>query len=94
MGQPIILYREDGSELTVYGEAQKQVELAAGALLDKPTAKTKTPVGLPADFPAADVLTKAGFADMEAVRNTTDEELGAIKGIGEATLKAIREASK
>ena len=47
---------------------------------------------LPDDFPARDILTAAGFDSLEAIASATDDELLAVKGIGKATVRQIREA--
>lgn len=39
-----------------------------------------------------DALIEAGYIDAAALTNATDEELRAVKGIGPATVKAIRKA--
>lgn len=40
-----------------------------------------------------DLLTDAGYVSDEAIRAASDDELLAIKGIGEASLQHIREAT-
>jgi ERCC4-type nuclease len=47
---------------------------------------------LPGGFPARMQLMKAGFKTKQEVRGASDEELTAIEGVGEATVKKIREA--
>jgi hypothetical protein len=46
---------------------------------------------LPEDFPGREVLIENGVTTWEALVDKTDEELLALKGIGPATAKAIRE---
>jgi hypothetical protein len=45
-----------------------------------------------AGFPGADALVAGGFDSREKIRAASDEDLLALEGIGEATLKKIREA--
>lgn len=47
--------------------------------------------GLPEDFPAAHLLEAEGFSTVEEVAEATDEELLELEGIGQGTLKKIRE---
>lgn len=44
------------------------------------------------DFPSFKVLYAAGIDSLDAVRSATDEQLLALDGIGDASLKKIREA--
>lgn len=53
---------------------------------------TPSPVVLPLDEPTVMLLVNAGFDTPEALREATDDELLAIKGIGRKTLKEIRGA--
>jgi len=46
---------------------------------------------LPADFPEREALTNAGYGALLLVSKASDDELRAVKGIGKATLKAIRD---
>jgi predicted flap endonuclease-1-like 5' DNA nuclease len=46
---------------------------------------------LPKDFPAADLLNAAGYSTLEQLQSASDDDLTAIRGIGAATAKAIRE---
>lgn len=47
---------------------------------------------LPDGFPSQEELLTAGYTTVTAVREATDAELTAVKGIGSASLKKIREA--
>lgn len=47
---------------------------------------------LPDGFPYADKLTAGGYTTLTAVAQATDADLLDVKGIGKASLQAIREA--
>lgn len=47
---------------------------------------------LPEDFPKRKELVEAGLTTTDAVASKSDEELIALKGIGEASVKDIRDA--
>jgi hypothetical protein len=60
---------------------------------ERPSAFAGSP--LPAEFVARDKLTEAGFDTLEKVEAATDEQLLAIRFVGDATVKDIRaDASK
>jgi len=46
---------------------------------------------LPEDFPEREALTDAGYGALLLVSKASDDELRAVKGVGKATLKAIRD---
>jgi hypothetical protein len=46
---------------------------------------------LPEDFPEREALTAAGYGALLLVSKASDDELRAVKGVGKATLKAIRD---
>lgn len=88
----------------IYGEgfapmselAVKPQEAATTSSPDRPGAGT--PSGLadtdlvPEDFPGREDLAKAGITTLSSVRGASDDELLALDGIGEATVKKIRAA--
>ena len=47
---------------------------------------------LPSSFPERDRLVEAGFVTIQSVQTADDAQLDAIEGIGEATIKKIRES--
>lgn len=57
-------------------------------------AEAPSPEGtpLPDDFPARALLVEAGYTTLERVREATDEELLAIRGVGRRLLERIRDA--
>lgn len=61
--------------------------------IEPPEAPPVAPVvdDLPDDFPEREALTEAGYGALLLVSKATDDELRAVKGIGKATLKAIRD---
>jgi hypothetical protein len=91
MGQPITLYAKDGREITVYGAAQRQVEIDTGALTENPF---KSAQPLQDDFPAAAALRAGGYTSAEAIAAASDDGLLSVRGIGAETLKEIRNAIK
>ena len=46
---------------------------------------------LPEDFPEREALTAAGYGALLLVSKASDDDLRAVKGVGKATLKAIRD---
>lgn len=46
--------------------------------------------GEAATYPYADVLSEGGFADWDAVKSASDEDILAVNGIGPTRLKEIR----
>ena len=60
------------------------------AYVDYSDADSGQDAGLPEDYPAASTLEEAGYTSTDEVDAASDEELLAIDGIGEATLKEIR----
>ena len=52
----------------------------------------KSVSALPDDFPARDLLYDNLYTTLEQVREATDKELLALKGLGKATLRDIRAA--
>lgn len=49
---------------------------------------------LPEDFPARAALIEGGFDSLEKVNGASDEDLIAVKGVGEKTVVHIRDAAK
>lgn len=68
-------------------------EAALRESLNAPLAPTPKPT-LPDDVPERDTLLKAGYKSAADVRSASDKALLDLKGIGEATLREIREALK
>lgn len=68
----------------------REAELAPKQPADEPNEAPASPDPL-SDFPE---LRAAGYDSVELVRAASDEDLRAVKGIGDATLKRIREATR
>ncbi len=79
-------------EQPVEPEKPKQATTTAPKPEPKPEPETKSLAdefpGLKANF--VKVLTEAGFDSRKAIDNATDKELLAVKGIGQATVKILR----
>lgn len=75
----------DGKETKKLSE--KAAERAAANASTEPTE-------LPEDFPSRDKLVAAGLTTTQAVSAKSDDELVALEGIGEASVKKIRAALK
>jgi hypothetical protein len=65
--------------------------LRRGFELRDATAGFGTVTPLPGDFPARAALVAAGFDSLEAAHGASDDELLAVRGVGKAALRAIRE---
>lgn len=58
---------------------------------DKEEQAPKVVSDLPADFPFREQLAQNGFTDFVAITGASDSELTAIKGLGPAAVKEIRD---
>lgn len=96
MGEPIQLERE-GEIMTVYGQGQTAVHLAAGWQLAGETVEKPRP--LLTDIPGvsddlAATLTAHGFATVTAVAHATEGGLTAVSGIGKKTAPRLIQAAQ
>lgn len=85
----------------LYGPGRARVPASfARALGLTPITETSAPTAdetaectpLPDDFPVRDLLIAGGITTIEAVREATDKDLRALKGIGPAAVRDIRAA--
>jgi hypothetical protein len=79
IGSTVELSDKDGRDLERLGA----VKAGAGGGNDA------APGAIPANFPGAVALADAGITTFDQLKAKTAEELGTIKGIGEATLKKL-----
>lgn len=77
---------------TAPGPARPQGQVRRGTEQDHEVAEGGEP--LPAGFPARAALVKGGYDTQEKVEGASDEELAALDGVGDATVKKIRDESK
>lgn len=88
--QPGGVYKVGDKLVDAEGKETKRSKAGAAST----EATTTDPNALPDDFPARKDLVGAGFTTRDAVAAASDEQLVAIKGIGEKTVAEIREALK
>jgi hypothetical protein len=74
-------------------ERVDQVMGAEGALVERRPEPAASPIGRPAvlDPRIAATLARAGYVDEQAIRAASDDDLLAVDGIGQASLRQIRE---